>query len=79
MAEVLVRDLPDAVVERLKAKAEAQGRSLEEHVRVVLEEASTFDRSELLAIAEAIAERNRGRPQTDAADIIRQSRDANWE
>jgi plasmid stability protein len=79
VAQVLIRDLPDDVVERLKAKASANGRSLEAHLRVVLEEASTYDRSELLAIAERIAERSRGRPQTDSADIIRQSRDANWE
>jgi plasmid stability protein len=79
MAQVLVRDLPDAVVERLKAKATANGRSLEAHLRVVLEEASSLDRAELAALARAIADRSRGRPQTDAADIIRELRDTRWE
>jgi antitoxin FitA len=78
MAQVLVRDLPDEVVERLKAKAAAEGRSLEAHLRVVLEEASEFDRGEFLVLADSIAETTRGRPQTDATELIRASRDRGW-
>jgi antitoxin FitA len=78
MAQVLVRDLPDEVVERLKAKAAAEGRSLEAHLRVVLEEASEFDRGEFLVLADSIAETTRGRPQTDATELIRTSRDRGW-
>ena len=79
MAQVLVRDLPEEVVARLKAKAAAEGRSLEAYLRVVLEEASTVDRDEFLALADAIVGATRGRPQTDAADLIRESRDAGWQ
>jgi plasmid stability protein len=79
MAQVLVRDLPEDVVERLKEKAAAQGRSLEAHLRVVLEEASASDRDEFLAIADRIAESTRGRPQTDSVDLIRASRDSNFQ
>jgi plasmid stability protein len=79
MAQVLIRDLPDDVVERLKAKASANGRSLEAHLRVVLEEASAYDRAELLAIADRIAESTRGRPQSDSTEIIRRFRDAGWQ
>jgi plasmid stability protein len=79
MGQVLVRDLPDEVVERLKAKAAAQGRSLEAYLRRVLEEASALDRDEFLALADAIADGTRGRPQTDAVDLIRRSRDAGWQ
>ena len=79
MAQVLVRELPDEVVERLKAKATAEGRSLEAYLRRVLEEASTLDRDEFLAVADAIAGTTRGRPQTDAAELIRRSRDAGWQ
>jgi plasmid stability protein len=75
MGQVLVRDLPDEVVERLKAKAAAQGRSLEAFLRGVLEEASSLERGEFLAIADAIAARTRGRSHTDSAELIRQSRD----
>lgn len=75
MGQVLVRDLPEEVIERLKSKAAAQGRSLEAYLRLVLEQASGLDRDEFLALADAIAEATRGRPQTDAADLIRASRD----
>ena len=78
MAQVLVRDLPDQVVERLKAKAAAEGRSLEAYLRGVLEEASKFDRSEFIALVNEIAETTRGRPQTDAVELIRKSRDEGW-
>ena len=50
MAQVLIRDLPDDVVERLKAKAAAEGHSLEAHLRIVLEKASRLDRDEFLAL-----------------------------
>jgi plasmid stability protein len=79
MAQVLIPDVPDEVVERLKAKATMQGRSLEAHLRTVLEEASTLDRSEFIAVADAIAETTRGRAQTDSSEIVRQSRDAGWQ
>lgn len=79
MAQVLVRDLPEAVVERLKAKAAAEGRSLEAHLRAVLEEASGLDRASFLALADEIAESTRERPQTDAAEVIRRSRDQGWQ
>lgn len=78
MAQVLVRDLPDEVVELLKVKAAAQGRSLEGHLRLVLEEASGFNRDEFLALADAVAASTRERRQTDSADVIRGSRDRGW-
>lgn len=79
MAQVLVRDLPDDVVERLKAKAAAEGRSLEAHLRLVLEEASGLDREDFLALADAIAETTGDRAQTDATELIRASRDRGWQ
>lgn len=78
MAQVLVRDLPDEVVERLKAKAAAEGHSLEAYLRTILEDASGLDRDEFLALADAIAATTRERKQTDAAESIRASRDRGW-
>lgn len=74
-----MRDIPDEVVERLKAKAAAEGRSLEAHLRRVLEEASILDREAFLAVADAVAESTRGRARTDAAELIRSSRDRHWQ
>jgi antitoxin FitA len=78
VAQVLVRDLPDEVVERLKAKAAAEGRSLEAHLRIVLEEASGLDRDEFLTLADAVAATTRNRSQTDAVELIRAARDRDW-
>ncbi len=78
MGQVLVRDLPDDVVERLKAKAAAEGRSLEAYLRRVLEDASRLRRDEFIALANAIAETTANRQQTDSTDLIRASRDQGW-
>ena len=40
MAQFLIRDLDKPLVDLLKKRAKAAGRSLEAHVRVILEEAS---------------------------------------
>jgi antitoxin FitA len=79
MGQVVISDVPDDVVERLTGKATADGRSLEDYLRQVLDEASSLDRDEFLALADSIAENTRGRPQTDAVDLIRRSRDAGWQ
>lgn len=78
MAQVLVRDLPDDVVERLKRKAAADGRSLEAHLRTVLEEAARFDRAEYLALADEVADSTRGRTTSDSTDLVRASRERGW-
>lgn len=78
MAQVLVRDLPDEVVERLKAKAAAEGLSLEAHLRALLDAASRLDRDEFIAVADSIAESTRGREQTDSTELVRASRDRGW-
>lgn len=75
MAQVLVRDLPDDVVERLKAKAALAGRSLEAELRRILAAASELDRSELAAAAAAIRASTAGTAQSDSTAIIREARD----
>ena len=39
MAQIVVRDLDEAVVDRLKQRARQEGRSLQSEVRVILSEA----------------------------------------
>jgi plasmid stability protein len=75
MAQVLVRDLPDDVVERLKAQAEAQGSSLEAHLRRLLADASALDRSGLLALADEISASTAGRVNSDATALVRVDRE----
>lgn len=75
MAQVLIRDLPEDVVERLKAKAAAEGSSLEAHLRQLLAEASGLDRSGFLSLADDVAATTAGREHTDAVALIRADRD----
>ena len=49
MATLTVRNLPEAVVQRLRERAAAAHRSLEEEVRRVLQRAADVDRDDFLA------------------------------
>lgn len=50
MAQVLIRQIEDDVVARLKARAARNGRSLESELRAVLVEASSDVREEIDAV-----------------------------
>lgn len=78
MAQVLVRDLPEETVAKLKAKAAAKGRSLEAELREILDRAARSDKEE--AMAEMRRIRARSRPlqpgEPTAAEMIREDRDS---
>lgn len=76
MATITVRNLDDDLVARLKARAEANQRSLEAEVRALLEDvAGRKPKAQLLAEADAIAAMTRGRVQGDSTELIREDRD----
>jgi antitoxin FitA len=50
MGQVLVRNLDDRVIERLKTKAELKGRSLEQELREVLTAAASLGPAEKVAL-----------------------------
>ena len=77
MAQVLVRNLDDAVVERLKARAAASQRSLEAELRAVLEAAARPEKAEVLAMLDGIRACTRppGPDEPTAVDMIREDRD----
>ena len=77
MGNLTVRNLDDRVIERLKAQAKANQRSLEGEVRHVLTQ--QLDRSSRIA---DFRERTRrlvslttGTSQSDSADLLREDRD----
>ena len=79
MAQILVRDLDDALVARLKERARENDRSLQGEVRAILEEAGAeAARSEALAIVDKWQRywEVRGKTFRDSAEIIRTARDA---
>jgi plasmid stability protein len=77
MGQILVRNLDDAVIARLKEEARRTGRSLEQTVRDLLSAAAGADRSELIAFAAEMravtAERN---STLDIVAAIREDRES---
>jgi antitoxin FitA len=78
MAQVLVRNLPDDVVARLKARAARARHSLEQELRLILIDAAKVGREEILADMERIRSMTPKVPQTDSAELIREDRDLGW-
>jgi hypothetical protein len=79
MAQILVRDLDDAVVARLKERARDNHRSLQGEVKAILEEAAGQATN---AEVEAILDRwqrhwqQKGKTFSDSAELIREHRDS---
>ena len=76
MANLTIRNLDDAVVERLKLRAKAHNRSLEAEVRTILESTARIaDRKAFIQEARRIAAMTPDVPQTDSTLLIREDRD----
>lgn len=75
MGQILVRDLNDEVIERLKDRARNDGRSLQSEVKLILEQAARADVKAARKLANDIRKRFKGRKLTDSADLIREDRD----
>jgi antitoxin FitA len=78
MAQVIVRNLPEEVVARLKARAAGHKRSLEQELREILSEAARPSREEILADIDRIRAMTPKVLQTDSAELIREERDRGW-
>jgi len=79
MADLKVRRLDDAIASALKARARAQGVSLEEEVRRTLTAAVLADREASVRRAwtlHAAAGGKPGKPELDSARTIREDRGA---
>lgn len=75
MATVTIRNLDNAVVERLKARAKLNNRSLEAELRQILDLASAHDANfDRAAVAEHIAGMSLKRSYEDSTELIRAER-----
>lgn len=74
MGQILVRNLDDAVIDSLKARAERENTSLEQSLRQILTEAAQPTRSEVIARIDALRKRT-GPVSGDSTDLIREDRD----
>lgn len=75
MAQVIVRNIDEAVVRRLKERARRRGRSLESELREVLAAAARQEMAAFRERAAAIRARYEGTVQTDSALLLREDRD----
>ena len=77
MAQLLIRNLEENVVEALKKRAAAQGKSLEQSLRELLSDAALPEVARRLAIVDRIrAMGPHAKRGSDSTKLIRKTRDA---
>jgi plasmid stability protein len=76
MANILIRDLDDEVLARLKATAKAHRRSLQAEIHEVLEAASIRSLAETRRLSAQWLKRLKGSSRSDSTRLIREARDA---
>ena len=74
MPNVLVRDVDEKVLEKLKNKAARNGRSLQREVQIILNEAIIFEPLTDAEVARKIKDSLRGREHSDSAQLLREDR-----
>ena len=75
MAQVLIRNIDDDAIERLKARAARNKTSLERELRAIITEASQGDRPEARRRAAEMRRSLTGRRHSDSTKLIRADRD----
>ncbi len=80
MGQVVIRNIDDLVLERLKARAAEQHKSLEQSLRELLTQAAKPSRSELIAEVDRIRAmtppRKPGAHYPSAEEMVREDRDS---
>lgn len=74
MSNILVRDLDDRIVNRLKAIAKNHGRSLQGEVKAILTETVSFLTAEAATISSNWHQTLSGKKFTDSAHLLREDR-----
>ncbi len=77
MAQVLVRDLDEKVVKRLKARAVRRGRSLQVELKAILEQAarSDTDMARFKRLAAKMRRELAGRKHSDSGELQAEDRE----
>ena len=75
MTDMLIRGLDERTLERLKARAQRHGRSLQAEAKLLLEQAAGADREQVAAMLDRWKQRFAGRQFDDSADLIREDRE----
>lgn len=75
MPQLLIRELDDRTVQRLKLRARQHGRSLEAELRTILQASADAVQPAPLAALEQVRSLFAGRPFGDSAALIRADRE----
>jgi len=75
MAQVLIRDLDEGVIRRLRRRARRGGRSLEAELRLVLRRAADEDLESARTAVERVRAMFEGRRFSDSTELVREDRD----
>jgi plasmid stability protein len=75
VSQILVRNLDDAAVERLKSRARAHGRSLQAEAKDILEQSARIDVAEARKLVDCIRRSFEGRKFVDSTELVREDRD----
>ena len=74
MAQVVIRNIDDAVMERLRARARRKGVALERELRDVLTAAARGDRASFSERAARFRHQLEGRRHSDSIQLLRRDR-----
>ena len=74
MAQVVIRNIDDEAMRRLKSRAARKGVSLERELRTILTEAVRIDRTGFAERATAFRRKLEGRRHSDSTALIRRDR-----
>jgi plasmid stability protein len=76
MTNLLVRDVDDALVRKLRQRAHANGRSVAEELRLIIRDALLGGtRQDIHELAAVLRKLTRGRKHTPAEVLVREGRD----
>lgn len=74
MARVLIRDLDERMVEKLKARASRNGRSLQAELHLIVERAAAIDVLDSRGVAARIRRKLGDRRHSDSAAMLAEDR-----
>ena len=78
MSNILIRDVDEQIVERIKRKAARRGQSMQQHLKRLVERDAGMSLLESYEAAERIAAQFRaeGRTFSDSTELVREDRDS---
>jgi antitoxin FitA len=79
MGQVLIRNIDDRTIEKLKLKAELKGHSLEQELREILDQAAGPSAEERLAMIDRVAAMQKKPTKMLSEDIVRKLREGRIE